>query len=519
VQRAKAHLALARAVVRAWHAKPRCRQLDAVAHKLGGPTDPRWLRRLGRHVRHCEVCAAHGRDLVPAEHLLAGAGVAPALWDLLQRAGRWLSAKPGVLGGAAAVTALTAVTYAVYYLPQEDGPAVTAPPTVAIGQPPPVPSGAGISAVPPAPPGGGFTGVTAATYVVAPDGSDDNPGTVNRPLSTLAKAVSRVRPGQTIALRGGVYRLTDPVEITISGTASKRIVLSNYRGERPVLDGARLPADAAAVTQRGGYWTVQGLEIRGAPGHGYLCRSCRHDIFRALSIHDDGRTGLMLRDADTIGNQVLDSDLFGNHDDAAGGEFADGLGIEYGSGEDNVVRGCRLYRNSDDGLGLHEFTSPVTIDSTWSFDNGVNRWGIADFQGDGFGFKLGGGEESPAAVDHVITNSAAWDNATYGFTESGNPGALTVEHNTAFRNGKTGFAFVRSASAVRANVAVGNGRDHDLGGGVEAAGNSWDLAGWTDDSLVTANPSSALAPRLTDGRLPVTTFLTNDHAVGAHMGR
>ena len=72
---------------------------------------------------------------------------------------------------------------------------------------------------------------------------------------------------------------------------------------------------------------------------------------------------------------------------------------------------------------------------------------------------------------------------------------------------------------VRANVAVGNGRDHDLGGGVEAAGNSWDLAGWTDDSLVTANPSSALAPRLTDGRLPVTTFLTNDHAVGAHMGR
>jgi hypothetical protein len=471
-------------------------------------------------VRHCDVCAAHGRDLVPAEHLLAGAGVAPVLLDLLHRAGRWLTAKPVLFGGAAAVTTLTAVSFAVYYEPHEQAPPVTAPPVVATGQPgPPVPSGAGIATVPPAVPAGGFVGVTTATYVVAPGGSDDNPGTVDRPLATLAKAVSLARPGQTIALRAGVHALTEPVEITTSGTASKRITLSNYRGERPILDGARLSDGAAAVSQRGGYWTVQGLEIRGAPGHGYLCRSCAHDIFRALSVHDNGRTGLMLRDGDTVGNQILDSDLFGNHDDEAGGENGDGLGIEYGSGQGNVIRGCRLYRNSDDGLGLHEFTSPVTIDSTWSFGNGVNRWGIENFKGDGYGFKLGGGEENVVSVDHVVTDSAAWDNATYGFTESGNHGKLTVEHNTAFRNGKTGFAFADSVSVLRANVAVGNGRDVDVGGGVDAEDNSWDQSGWSEESLDTSDPSTALAPRRPDGSLPAVAFLTNERGIGASMGR
>src|SRR4029079_7601729 len=119
--------------------------------------------------------------------------------------------------------------------------AVTAPPPAVATQPaPPVPSGAAISAVPPAPAGDGFAGGTKATYVVAPGGSDDSPGTIDRPLATIARAVSLARPGQTIALRGGVYRLTAPVEITNSGTASKRIVLSNYRRERPVLDGAGL---------------------------------------------------------------------------------------------------------------------------------------------------------------------------------------------------------------------------------------------------------------------------------------
>jgi len=539
VQRAKAQLALARTILRAWHAAPRCPELAATARRLLGPSDPRWFKRLSRHVRRCERCASFEHELIPAEHLLAGASLAPVLaglaaaagaakpvgiaafglWDVVARAVRELTVRPALLGGTAAVAAATVVVSAVYYLPYEDRPGPGRPPPVAASPTqrpatPPTGSPAPTPAPTSQPPGGGFTGVATASYYVAPTGNDSNPGTVDRPFASLGRAVSVVEPGESIALRGGRYQPTEPVEITTSGAADRRIVLSNYRDERPVIDAARLPADAAYVSQEADYWTVQGLEISGAPSHAYLCRSCGHSVFRLLSIHDNGETGLLLRGPDTVGNQVLDSDFFRNHDDAGRGEFSDGLGIEYGSGSGNVIRGCRLYENADDGLGLNEFSSPVTIDGTWSFGNGTNRWGITDFAGDGYGFKLGGGDAG-SEVDHVITNSAAWDNATYGFTESSNAGALTVRNNTAFRNGKTGFAFVESASVVRNNLAAGNGRDFDLGGRVDASDNSWDGTGGTGADLVGMDTASALSPRTADGRLPRTTFLISRDGVGA----
>lgn len=536
VQRVKAQLTLARTLWRAWHASPRCDRLTAATQRLAGQSDPRWLRRLGRHVRGCDRCRAYERQLIPAEHLLSGAHLAPALaalaaptgtatvlggftaalGDLIQRAGRYLLAKLLPVGGLAGGLAATAVIVtAVHYLPDTgDGELQAAPPPAASS---PIPATAtGPSAAPA--PGTGFRGVSTATYFVDPRGSDDNPGSLDRPLATLTKAVGKVRPGETIALRGGAHRPTHPVEITTNGTAERRITISNYQDERPVIDASGLPAGTSFVTQRASYWTVQGLEVSGAPGHAYLCRSCQHSVFRALSLHDNGRTGLLLRDEGTVGNLVVDSDSFHNRDPDTNGEAADGLGIEYGSGADNVVRGCRLYENADDGLGLNEFTGAVRIERSWSFGNGVNRWGIQPFHGDGYGFKLGGGEPAPA-VDHVVTDSAAWDNAGYGFTESNNTGTLALYRNTAFRNGEAGFAFERSAALLRNNLAIANLDDTRLGRRVDATDNSWNQPGWSPAALRTADHASVLASRSPDGALPPTTFLTNtkDRHIGAAM--
>jgi RNA polymerase sigma factor (sigma-70 family) len=522
VQRVKAQLALARTLLRAWHASPRCEQLTAAAQNLGGPADPRWFRRLGGHIRACGTCARHERELIPAEHLLTGASLAPilvglaetvsaagtggpTLWTVLQRVARYLTAKPLLATGAAALGAVTVFTYAVYQLPYRDGAgALATPPAVASGQT------TNHSGSPPATltPVSPVTGVTTASYYVAPEGNDTNSGRLDSPFATVARAVSVVRPGESIAVRGGVYRPSAPVEIRGSGTPEQRITLSNYRDEVPTIDAGNLPAGTSYINQRASYWTVQGLEIRNAPQHGYVCLSCQHNIFRRLSIHDNGRTGLQLRDDNTIGNQILDSDFFANHNDDEAGESADGLAIELGSGTGNVVRGCRVYENSDDGLGLHEFTSPVTIDATWSFGNGVNRWQIADFKGDGYGFKLGGGDPA-VPVDHVITNSAAWDNATYGFTESGNAGTLTLQNNTAFRNGRTGFAFTSSTSVLRDNVATGNARDSDLGRNVVSTDNSWQKPGWNAAVLLTPDSAPARAARQNDGSLPPVAFLSD----------
>ncbi|MGW0659047.1 sigma-70 family RNA polymerase sigma factor [Streptodolium elevatio] len=72
VQRMKAQLEIARGVVRALAADPRCAELEDVLTAWDGKPSGLWRKRIARHVRECDTCAAYGKGLVPAERLLAG---------------------------------------------------------------------------------------------------------------------------------------------------------------------------------------------------------------------------------------------------------------------------------------------------------------------------------------------------------------------------------------------------------------------------------------------------------------
>src|SRR5438270_13876798 len=45
----------------------------------------------------------------------------------------------------------------------------------------------------------------AAEVYVAPAGSDDNPGTLEKPFATIQRAQAAVGPGHTVFVRGGTY--------------------------------------------------------------------------------------------------------------------------------------------------------------------------------------------------------------------------------------------------------------------------------------------------------------------------
>jgi RNA polymerase sigma factor (sigma-70 family) len=72
VARMKARLATSRAVVRALQRVPSCDRLAAVTAGWDGEPDPRWRKRLARHVPDCSWCLADAADMVPAERLLGG---------------------------------------------------------------------------------------------------------------------------------------------------------------------------------------------------------------------------------------------------------------------------------------------------------------------------------------------------------------------------------------------------------------------------------------------------------------
>ncbi|MCA6094378.1 sigma-70 family RNA polymerase sigma factor, partial [Streptomyces sp. SCA3-4] len=87
IQRTKAQLDIARGVVQALAAHPRCPRLaEVVAHWDGVPS-ALWRKRIARHVRECGRCTGALSALVPAEGLLVGLGLVPVGAALLARWG------------------------------------------------------------------------------------------------------------------------------------------------------------------------------------------------------------------------------------------------------------------------------------------------------------------------------------------------------------------------------------------------------------------------------------------------
>lgn len=72
-------------------------------------------------------------------------------------------------------------------------------------------------------------------FVDAVKGDDRNDGSQAKPWQTIQHGQKRLRPGDTLYLRGGTYY--EKVRLTCSGTAKAPIVIASYPGEMAVLDG------------------------------------------------------------------------------------------------------------------------------------------------------------------------------------------------------------------------------------------------------------------------------------------
>jgi hypothetical protein len=83
---------------------------------------------------------------------------------------------------------------------------------------------------------------------VAPAGSDDNPGTLEKPFRTVERARNAVRTlvasmstDIVVVLRGGKHVLTAPLALDArdSGQNGYRVIYAAEAGEHPVLSGAQ----------------------------------------------------------------------------------------------------------------------------------------------------------------------------------------------------------------------------------------------------------------------------------------
>ncbi|MCX9082272.1 MAG: right-handed parallel beta-helix repeat-containing protein [Candidatus Methanoperedens sp.] len=75
-------------------------------------------------------------------------------------------------------------------------------------------------------------------FYVAKNGNDNNPGTEAKPWLTIKKAANTLVAGETVYVKGGIYK--EQVTVKNSGSEGKYITFSAYPGDIVTLDGSGL---------------------------------------------------------------------------------------------------------------------------------------------------------------------------------------------------------------------------------------------------------------------------------------
>jgi pectate lyase len=382
----------------------------------------------------------------------------------------------------------------------------------------------------------------AATFYVAPDGTDASSGTMAGPFATIMKAQAAASAGDLVYLRGGTYHLDNS---NLTATNNPWAIVNNitksgiryvaYPGELPVFDFANVQPAGYRVTAflvRANNCVFRGFDVVGVQvtiqtnhtqSECFRIAGGSNNLFDALRMHDGmgigwyltaGASNLVLN-CDAYNNRGLDSGSIGN---------IDGFGCHpnKASGTGNVLRGCRAWFNSDDGYDCINAFAPVTFDHCWAYGNGY--WtNFTNLGGDGNGFKAGGygknGSPLPQPVPrHVVEFCLSVHNRANGFYANHHGGGDDWFNNTAIGNA-TDFNLVCVSNdnltdipgfdQVMKNNLGYNGRTEvaNLGDSNDVTFNFFSLPVTVNRSdFMSLDESLLTLPRPANGELPYLAF-------------
>lgn len=348
----------------------------------------------------------------------------------------------------------------------------------------------------------------AAERFVATSGNDANAGTLASPFKTINKAASVSLPGDIVSVRGGIYNTA--VSVSAKGTATARIVIRSYPGEKAVIDGTGLGTSTILVNFSGTqYLDFTGFEVRNAPYIGINVRNGHSTRIADNVIHHTYR-GAVYFGADAMGgsteaiiennvayNNVLENEAHGTSGGWAGTLVItrtkgatirgnrvynnDGEAIIVNRSDNALVYGNELYDNFSQGVFLDNarFT---TVDSNLIYCTGNTRYFRDGFPGQGIAVANETYTDSNPSTDNTIVNNIVigtrWG-FYYGNFENGGGLKNTRVANNTFH--KTAQEIIRIAVDAHANSVVENNIFHTAGGsgtsiaggGVTFRNNNW----------------------------------------------
>jgi len=236
----------------------------------------------------------------------------------------------------------------------------------------------------------------AATYHVAPGGSDAGPGSADAPWATLQHAADEVAAGDTVLVHDGTYR---GFQIETSGTAGAPIVFLAAGANVVVNDENPVRGDHHINVEGADYVVIEGFRVRDAAVAGIRIVIARGVVVRDNVVGPNGRWGIFTGFAPEV--QIIDNVTYGS-----GVEHGIYVSNSDGPDDDPVVRGNHSYDNGRNGIQFNG--------DCWAGGDGT----------------LDGG---------VIENNVVHDNTNKGLSIISAPGVL-IRNNVIYENGHSGGA-------------------------------------------------------------------------------
>lgn len=367
----------------------------------------------------------------------------------------------------------------------------------------------------------------AATYYVAPTGSDSNAGTQASPFKSITKAQSVASSGDTVMLRGGTYS-----SFTIAGSDSNYnyvhqinksgISYTAFTGETPVFNFSSISTSlrVCGFHVTGSGITFTGIVVTGTPVGTQKQSECfRIDgsaasaAFVRCVCRDNAANGFYFTNHAT--GSCTNCDAYNNIGTGASLGNTDGFGA-HGNGV--TFTGCRSWHNSDDGYDCIASYGANIFDHCWAYNMTAG--------GDSNGFKIGGWGTTtpPSSVPvHTVRFCLSANNNANGFYANHHPGqAATWTNNTAYNNHSANFNMLERVSPTNAtdipgtrevfhnNIAfTGTIISNDNNPAANKTNNSWTKSGVTVNSadFQSLDATQMTTARPSGGGLPTITFM------------
>jgi PST family polysaccharide transporter len=260
------------------------------------------------------------------------------------------------------------------------------------------------------------------TFYLAPGGSDSAPGTRTRPFRTFGHALTRLRYGERLYVRGGTY--VERVDVTVApGRSDARVRVSNFPGERPILRGRLWVGNPS-------YWTIRGLNVTWADGNP------NQPLVRIY-----GGTGW----------ELTRSEIWGAHS-TAGLEIDDGPLNNLGRWA--VTRNCihDTFATNDVNQDHNVYVADVSASPD---PEGVVSHNVLFNAENGRGIKLGPGGDAGGAVNVSVRFNTIY-NSSQNVSLSRDTSRVSIERNILVKGREsniTGFMLRGTGNVARDNIA------------------------------------------------------------------